>query len=52
MLCIPNKNEYTLPECENAICLTKVILLIIEGLSLLQSIPPTTANKQESRASK
>ena len=25
---------------------TLIIIIIIEGLSLLQSIPPTTANKQ------
>ena len=27
-------------------CIIIIIIIIIEGLSLLQSIPPTTANKQ------
>ena len=27
-------------------CTTLIIIIIIEGLSLLQSIPPTTADKQ------
>ena len=29
-----------------AACIIIIIIIIIEGLSLLQSIPPTTADKQ------
>ena len=33
-------------EERGALCASQIYIIIIKGLSLLQSIPPTTANKQ------